>query len=183
MAERIIVGRMQLRGLLTPDVLLRANENFIRRALERSKRDLLRRLKAKMTPTTLSDRAKKAFSKAMKIEIKPNSLAVTVNHPGFKPNVFGQSRQQMIWLMKSKTPIPIITDEGKLIFRNATARSMKKAGGGPNKGKKGWVHPGRSSNNFVDVAKNESREFLKDKLLRGLTQQLRTETRKRAGRR
>lgn len=182
MAERFIVGRMQLRGLLSPDVLLRASENFIRLALERSKRDLLRRLKAKMTPTTLSDRAKKAFSKAMKIEIKPHSLLVTVNHPGFKPNVFGQSRHQMLWLVKSKTPIPIITDEGKLIFRNATARSMKRAGGGPNKGKRGWVHPGRPANNFVDVAKQESRAFLKDKLLQGLTQQLRTETHKRGRR-
>jgi hypothetical protein len=119
----------------------------------------------------------------MKIVIKPNSLAVTVNHPGFRPNVFGQSRQQMTWLMKSKTPIPIITDEGKLIFRNATARSMKSAGGGPNKGKRGWVHPGRPANNFVDVAKKESREFLTQKLLSGLTKQIRTETRKRAGRR
>lgn len=183
MADSFIAARMQLRGLLTPEALSGANETFIRRALERSKRDLLRRIKAKMTPTALSKRAKKALSAAMKIEIKPSSLVVTVNHPAFGPLVKGQKRKQMRWLLKSKTPIPIITDEGKLIFRNATARSMKRAGGGPNEGKRGWVHPGRPANNFIDVAKKESRDFLKLNLAKGLTQQIRAASKKSGKRR
>jgi hypothetical protein len=149
-----------------------ATEVNIRKALEKSRSDLMRRIKAKLTPTAFSKRAKKALAQAMKIEIKPASLLVTIDHPAYGPLVKGQKRQQMKWLLKSPTPIPIITDEGKLIFRNATSKSMKRAGGGPREGKRGWVHPGRQPSDFIEVAKAESRAFLKDKFAKVLGQQV-----------
>jgi hypothetical protein len=179
MAVKFIATRMHLRGLLPTSDSFSATDAQIKDALAKSRADLLRRLKAKLTPEAFSKRAKKALAKAMAIEIKPASLLVTVDHPAFGPLVHGQNRQQMKWLVKSKTPIPIITDTGKLIFRNATARSMRRAGGGPREGKKGWVHPGRKPSNFVDVAKAESREFLKDKFAKELKKQIKASLKKK----
>jgi len=56
---------------------------------------------------------------------------------------------------------PYRHNEGKLIFRFATARSMKSAGGGPNAGKPGWVHPGRKPSDFVTKAKKKLESFLR----------------------
>lgn len=178
MTDTTIATRMHIRGLISPHLMAEATEINIRKALEKSRMDLMRRIKAKMTPTTFSKRAKKALAKAMKIEIKPASLLVTIDHPAFGPLVKGQKRQQMKWLVKSPTPIPIITDEGELIFRNATAKSMKRAGGGPREGKRGWVHPGHKPSDFIGVAKAESRSFLKAKFAKELGQQVKASLKK-----
>ena len=134
-------------------------------ALKRSKRDLLRRVKAKLTQTTFSRRAKIALAKAIKIEIKPSSLIVTANHPAYRPLVEGQRKGQMRWLVKARAPIPIITEDGRMIFRSATAKTMAD-------GK--WIHPGRPPTDFVTRAKKESREFLKEKFEQEIRKQVRS---------
>jgi hypothetical protein len=131
------------RGITTDDVLRRIRQ------------DLLRRVKKTLLQTTFSDRAKKALHQAIKVEVKPSSLRITAKHPAFGPLVAGQRKGQMKWLAKAKRPIPIITEKGELIFRNATPRSMERGS---------WIHPGREPSDFVEKAKKATREFMQEKL-------------------
>lgn len=133
--------------------------------LKKSKADLLRRIRRKLMQETFSDRAKRALSKAVTIEILPSSLRVTAKHPAFAPLVMGQKSEQMKWLTKARKPIPIVTESGELIFRSATAKSMADGR---------WVHPGRQPSDFVEKAKEESRTFLKAKFEKGLRKKIRT---------
>ena len=70
----------------------------------------------------------------------------------------------MTWLVKARAPIPIITDEGKLIFRSATPKSMAD-------GK--WVHPGREPKTFIERAKKEARKFVQENISKEILRQLR----------
>ena len=138
--------------------------------LRKSKTDLLRRIRARLMQAPFSMAARKALSRSIKIELKPSSLQVTVKHPAFRPLVDGQQKKQMRWLTKAVRPIPILLDSGKLIFRNATARSMARN----SFNKRGWIHPGRAPSDFVDKAKAESRTFLKEKIRKELGKQLKS---------
>lgn len=126
--------------------------------------EMLRRLKKRLTQTTFSDRAKKALAKAITIEVKASSLLITARHPAWKPLVEGQRPGQMRWLTKARRPIPIVTETGRIIFRSATPKSMTD-------GK--WMHPGRAPSNFVELARQEAREFIRDKLHREFLNQAR----------
>ena len=160
MPKPIIAARVYMKPLL-PDSF-KGDTALI---LRQSKNEVLKRLRAKLMGTAFSKRAKKALSKALKVEIKTSSLVVTVDHPAFEPLVKGQRKGKMKWLLKAKRPIPIITDDGKLIFRTASAKSMGT--------RKRWVHPGRPPSDFVEGAKQDAREALKAKFEKELRKQLR----------
>jgi hypothetical protein len=171
MAFKFIATRMHVRGLA--DVKKATSAKQLSDILKKSKADLMRKLKIKLEGTAFSQRAKIALAKAMKIQILPASLLVTIDHPAFPSLVKdGRKNAQMIWLTKAKRPIPIALESGKIIFRNATARSMAAAQDGPNKGKPGWVHPGRKPTDFVGVAKEESRKYLKAKFAKEIKKQV-----------
>lgn len=174
MADRFVAARMRMRPLL-PDKL--SSPSDLESALRKARRDLMRRIKSKLTQTAFSPRAKAALAKAITIEVKPASLVVSANHPAFEPLVRGQRRRQMTWLKKATRPIPIITETGKLIFRTAHARSLTWINGpmtGPNVGRKrGWLHPGRPPSDFVERAKKEARTFLREKFKQELIKQVR----------
>jgi hypothetical protein len=127
--------------------------------LDRFKRELSKRLKSELQQEAFSSEAKRALGKAIRIETKPHSLQVVARHPAWRPLVEGQKKEQMTWLVKSKAPIPIITEKGELIFRSATPRSMKNGS---------WVHPGREPSHFVDRAKKQARKYVKDKMAKEL---------------
>ncbi len=160
-APSFIATRVYLKPLLPTRPLRNLDLDYV---LRRAKRDLLRRVKGKLLQTTFSDRAKKALAEKIRIEIKPSSLRIVSNHPAFAPLLRGQKSGQMTWLTKARRPIPIITESGELIFRNATARSMANGH---------WFHPGRKPSDFVDKAKAESRAFLKQRLREDLKKQVR----------
>lgn len=128
------------------------------------KRDMLRRIKAQLTQTTFSERAKVALAKALTIDVQESSVVITANHPAYRPLVEGQRAGQMTWLTKARRPIPIITEAGELIFRSATPKSMAD-------GK--WMHPGRAPSNFVEKARQEAREFMRTKLYQQMAAQVR----------
>ncbi len=123
--------------------------------LTRMKTQFLRQLRQQVMLTGFSRAAKVAFAKHMKVEVKPSSIVLTVNHPAWVPLVGGQRRRQMIWLNKSPTPIPIVSETGKVIFRSASAKSMKD-------GK--WWHPGRKPSNFVETARKNVKAWAKKAL-------------------
>jgi len=126
------------------------------RALRRVKASVLARLRHKLFQSTFSDRAKRAFSKAIQIEVGPSSLTIYSTHPGFTNMMRGRKNKQMSWLVKARAPIPIITEEGELIFRTATPKSMRD-------GK--WVHPGRPPYDFVEKAKEEAKKQIRKSMV------------------
>ncbi len=158
--EPVIVTRLYLKPLLPTRPF---GGLSIEKVLRLTKNDLNRRLKAKLLQTTFSDRAKKALARSIQIKINPSSLVISSDHPAFMPLLKGQKSEQMTWLRKSPTPIPIITETGELIFRSATAKSMADGR---------WVHPGRKPSNFLDKARKEAREFIKGKLLKEVQKDL-----------
>jgi hypothetical protein len=126
------------------------------RALRRVKQSVLYRVRQKLFQSNFSDRAKRAFAKAITIEQGPSSLTILSSHPGFVNMMRGRKKRQMSWLTKARAPIPIITDSGDLIFRSATVKSMRD-------GK--WVHPGRGPHDFVDKAKEEAKVSIRKAVL------------------
>jgi len=125
-------------------------------ALRRVKASVLRRVRDKLIQSTFSDRAKRALAKSLVVTIGESSLTIYSNHPAFIHLMKGQKRNQMTWLVKARAPIPIITESGELIFRSATVKSMKD-------GK--WIHPGRSSYDFVEKAKREAKIQIKKAMI------------------
>ena len=172
MARKFVAARVMMRPLFPDGLNLRLDK-----ALSKARRELMRRIKSKLEQTTFSSRAKASLAKSIRVEVRPASLVVTTNHPAFVPLVLGQKRRQMTWLKKAARPIPIITETGELIFRNAHARSLTWTKGpmtGPNVGRqRGWVHPGRPPSDFMERAKQEARTYLKEKFKEELSKQLR----------
>lgn len=136
--------------------LVRDLNASVEKTLHALKRDVLKRLREKLLQSTFSDRAKRAFAKAIAVEIGPSSITILSSHPAFSLMLKGQKPKQMTWLRKSPTPIPIITETGELIFRTATVRSMTD-------GK--WYHPGRNRFDFVETAKREAKAMIRKRLV------------------
>lgn len=140
------------------------------KVLRKLKAELNRRIKQKLTIQTFSDAAKKRIAKSLQIKVSANSLKITTNFPGFFPIVRGQKKEQMTWLTKAKAPIPIVLDNGELIFRNATPQSMMNGS---------WWHPGRQKTNFIEKAKEEAMRFIRDRLSKEVVKQLQVAMRKK----
>ncbi len=151
-------------GIYLKPILGESREDPLK-VLKKLTGDLQRRIKKKIEETAFSQRAKAAFAKAVTIRILPKSIQILTNHPGFIPMLRGQMQGQMKWLVKAKAPIPIFTDEGKLIFRSATPKSMSD-------GK--WVHPGRGADDFVSRAKKETKAFIRSHLSKLIAKQIRS---------
>jgi hypothetical protein len=161
--------RVYMKPLLPPG---RAGARIpVDKVLQRSKQHLLRRLKANLLQTTFSPQAKAALARAVSIRLKPSSLQVVAKHPAYRPLVEGQHPVQMRWLLKARRPIPIVLDDGRLIFRNATPRSMVQSSLGA---KPGWWHPGRTPQNYVEKAKEEMRKHIREYLLKDVMQNFRS---------
>lgn len=133
------------------------------RVLRRLRSEVLRRVRASITQTTFSSRAKFALAKALKITLGPRSITVSSTHPAFRLFIEGRRKRQMKWLVKARAPIPIITETGEMIFRSATPKSMQD-------GK--WVHPGSKSSDFFDKARDTARKAIKSRLKKELQAQL-----------
>jgi hypothetical protein len=121
------------------------------RMLQAMARSIIQRVARGIKQSAFSPAAKRALATALKIEVKGAELIMSTKHPGFKPLVFGQKKEQMKWLTKSPTPIPIIDEHGKMIFRNATAKSMADGR---------WIHPGHKPTTIVEKAREEAKKML-----------------------
>ena len=128
----------------------------LQQTLKTLSRSVLQRVQRGIKQTVYSIAAKTMLAKSLRIEVLTNSIRVSASHPAFKPLIMGQKRQQMLWLVKARAPIPIITETGELIFRSATAKSMANGS---------WVHPGRQSTGIIERARIEAREMVKKKLI------------------
>jgi len=168
MAKPYISARIYMKPLLPAG---RAGARMdIAKVLERSKKQLLRRLKDNLLQTTFSPQAKAALQRAVEIRVKPSSLQIIAHHPAFRPLVEGQQPMQMRWLLRARAPIPIILDNGQLIFRMATRKSMIASSLGA---KPGWWHPGRRPSDYIEKAKEEMRQHVRQYLLKEVMQTFR----------
>jgi len=160
-APGINVARVNLKPLVRPYDLEQINPE---RVLKRLRREILKQLKAQIQQEAFSVAAKRKLLESFEVIVGPRSVTVRALHPAFRPLLEGQEAGQMKWLTKAKKPIPIITEEGNLIFRSATAKSMAD-------GK--WVHPGREPTTVIEKTRQIARETLKKNIKKELLQQLR----------
>lgn len=148
----IKVKRVNLLPLLPPGTLERVNPQ---RILKKVQREVLKQVQHQILQSTLSHRAKLALKSGFEVQRRTSSVVVVAKHPAFRPLLEGRKRRQMKWLVKATRPIPIITDTGKLIFRNATPRSMQDGS---------WYHPKRESSTVLEKASKAAREIIKARL-------------------
>lgn len=146
--------------LIPPEAIDRINMN---RVLKMMSRSLLARLRVNLSRAPVTERARRAFAKSIKVEVKAKTIVLSTSHPGFMPVLKGQAKGQMSWLTKARAPIPLITDGGEVIFRSATPKSMAD-------GK--WKHPGRAPTKVIEMAKEgmreKAREFVMEELRRSV---------------
>lgn len=140
------------------------------KALKALRNEIAYRINKKLQASNLSDRAKKAFAKSIRVRVGPSSIIIETRHHALNTIIEGQKKGQMKWLLKAKVPIPIITDTGELIFRNATPRSMAN-------GK--WIHPGREPSDFIELAKREAKEVVRKRIVEELKKVVAAEFKKR----
>lgn len=113
---------------IDPDLM----EEVGRRAVAAIKAEI-RRTTFQSSPTELAN--------SFKYEIKNGILSITSDHPAAEYLNDGVRPYQMTHLTKARRPIPILLDNGEVIFRSATKESMQE-------GK--WRHPGFSGKNFIE---------------------------------
>jgi hypothetical protein len=157
------VARVNLKPLIEPDVLALSRLNP-EKILKQIRKEILKSIRQRIRQSAFSPVAKKALAQGVKTKLGPNSLTVIATHPAFLPLVMGQKMGQMRWLQKSPTPIPIVLDTGKVIFRSATAHSMES-------GK--WIHPGRAPSRIVDLARQDARRIVAKRIKKELKKQFR----------
>lgn len=161
------IKQIYLRPLLPPGFERMIKPEHALRVLQR---DLLKRMRqAFKTQEAFSERARVALARSLKVRVLRSSIRVTTRHPAFRPLVLGMTSRQMAWLTKAKTPIPIITEEGQLIFRAATPKSMAD-------GK--WIHPGHPPTDLLDKARKDSREYVRKRVTEEIIRQIRQTLRK-----
>jgi hypothetical protein len=156
------VARINLRPLIPPGALEKINPQRVLRAVQRQ---VVKRIQSKiLASNTLSHRAKVALTNGFEVRRGAHSITVIAKHPAFRPLLEGRKLRQMRWLMKADRPIPIITKEGKLIFRNATPRSMENGS---------WYHPQRQPTTIIEKAREEAREVIKARLAKEFRKEIR----------
>jgi hypothetical protein len=155
------VARVNVGPLLTPWEMSRIKPERVMRALTR---EILKNIRLRVQQEPFSSEAKRALSEGMKVIRGPSSITVIATHPAFRPLLEGQRKGQMKWLTKARAPIPIVTEDGELIFRWATPRSMKNGR---------WVHPGHEPTTVIEKAREETREIVRDRMKKELAKQIR----------
>lgn len=167
-APGINVARVNLKPLVRPYDLENINPE---RVIKRLRREIIKQLKLQIQQETFSPAAKRKLLECFEVKVGPRSATVVAKHPAFRAILEGQKKGQMTWLTKAKKPIPIITDDGELIFRSATPKSMSN-------GK--WVHPGREPTTVIEKTRKIARETLKKSIKKEIAQQLRAAVSKAA---
>ena len=157
------VGRINYKPLIPPGGIAQFRPEKI---LKRMKREILKQIRDNILQDTFSTAAKKRLAKGMRVRLGPRSVTVEAIDKAFLPLLQGQAAGQMTWLTKAKRPIPIVLDSGKVIFRWATARSMKN---------NSWLHPGRQARTIIERARKAARKAIKKRIKKELLKHFRAE--------
>lgn len=160
-AAGIKLARINMRPLLPERTLASFNPVKFLKEVER---ELTKRIRDNIRQETFSPAAKRRLNSGFQVRIGENSVTIIAVDPAFRPLLEGRKRRQMSWLVKARAPIPIVTDEGELIFRSATPKSMANGS---------WVHPGREPTTVIERARAAVREHMKKRAKSLLQQELR----------
>jgi len=154
-------ARINLKPLNTADALSRVDPAWVLKSLQK---EIMKSVRARLLTADFSKRARDALARGLRVKIGPNSLTVYATHPAFLPLVKGRDPGQMTWLRGARAPIPIVLDSGEVIFRSATARSMKNGR---------WIHPGHRPTTILEQARQEARAIVKKRVKKEIQRQLR----------
>lgn len=88
-------------------------------------------------------------------EVKNSSVQIHSDHPAAQYLNKGVKPHQMIYLEDAKKPIPIITEEGKVIFRTPSSQTMKDGS---------WQHPGIKGKHFLERGIDKAKEAVKEEI-------------------
>lgn len=155
------VARVNYKPLLKAEDLERLRPE---RVLKSLRREILKQIKVEIMKAAFTTAARRRLLRGFKVTVGEKSIKVEAIDPAFKALLGGQRAQQMTWLTKARKPIPIILDNGNVIFRNATPRSMKNGS---------WYHPGRQAHTVIEKARKAAREVMRKRLKQELAKQLR----------
>lgn len=153
------VFRINLKPLLPKDSFKLDSKKVLRD----TQKEILKAIRAEIVTQPFSRRAKQALSQGVGTRVQKSSVLVIAKHPAFLPLVRGKKPQQMKWLTKATRPIPIVLEDGKVIFRNATTRSMS-AGR--------WYHPGHKDTGLLERARTAARKVVSKRLNKAVHKQL-----------
>lgn len=96
------------------------------------------------------------LKQSFEYEIKgTNKLIIRSDHPAATYLEEGVDDYQMDHLIKSSKPIPIMKDNGEVIFREATPQTMSD-------GK--WWHPGIKGMHFIEKAVKRAKDKVKEEM-------------------
>jgi hypothetical protein len=115
----------------------------------------------------------RALLESFEYRVEGSQMIIESDHPAARYIDKGVDSYQMTHLTESSKPIPIITDQGELIFRWATEQTMED-------GK--WQHPGISGKNFIDRGIRKARQRVKEEVQRQVRDELLEEYKRRAKR-
>lgn len=135
-----------------------------KKVLQGVQREILKAVRDEVHASAFSSRAKRALAEGIGTKMGPNSVQIIAKHPAFFPLLEGRKKRQMKWLTKARRPIPIILDNGEMIFRSATPRSMSRGR---------WYHPGRQPTTILERARKRVREIIKKRLTKEVQRKLR----------
>lgn len=152
---------IKLKPLLPKDAIKATDPKKVLKSMQR---EILKQIRDAIQAQAFSPRAKAALKKGLKTKMGPSSIKIIATHPAFFPLLEGQRSEQMTWLTKAKRPIPIVLDNGEVIFRNASPRSMANGR---------WYHPGRKPTTVLEIARRKTRELIKTRLVKEIQRQLR----------
>jgi hypothetical protein len=118
-----------------------------------------------------SSRARESLANSISVKFENDGFVIQSSHPGFRPLVYGRKKGPMDWLGKSSKPVPVLTKDGRLVFRFPSAKSLKSGA---------WVHPGSQKTTLPDVVKRNAREIVVKELKAHREKKQQTQRRKKS---
>jgi len=116
---------------------------------------VLREVKAEIRRTSFQGLPVKLLD-SFSYQVQNGQLVISSSHPAAVYLNRGVKAYQMTHLTKARRPIPIITDQGKVVFRTATKASMAKGG---------WRHPGFRGKNFMERGAKRAMDKVKQQAM------------------
>lgn len=161
-AAPTLTARVNLKPLASDAVLERIDPGWI---LRRIHREMLKSIKTRIMSGAFSKRARDRLSRGLRAKLGPSSVTFYTKDSAFMPLVMGQRAGAMTWLLGARAPVPIVLDDGQVIFRTPTARSMRSGG---------WRHPGRAPTTIIEMARQEARKVMQKRIQKEIARQIRS---------
>lgn len=149
---RGVYGKPLVKGIPSDADVDAAKEEALERAGKYAVEEIQREIKRSSwnnKPTRLLD--------SFDYEVSGSTMVIKSDHPAAKYLNKDVQPHQMIYLERAKRPIPIITDDGEVIYRTASSQSMADGS---------WQHPGIKGKHFLDRGVEKARERVKEELVK-----------------